>query len=69
MVNHPRFEEVFRQSASGGFATIVNRMSVPGGWMYTHTVMRTRFWGHDNIYMQSIFVPDPESPGDGVMPP
>jgi hypothetical protein len=63
MNQEPRWEEVSSTRAVGGFATIVNRMSVPGGWMYVHTVMRIRTWGRDDIYMSSIFVPDPESPG------
>jgi hypothetical protein len=63
MSQEPRWEEVFRTPrAVRGLATIVNRMSVPGGWMYVHTVMRIRTWGRDDIYTSSIFVPDPKSP-------
>jgi hypothetical protein len=64
MPKEPKWEEVSNSGrAVGGFVTIVNRMSVPGGWLYIHSLMRIRTWGRDDIYITSAFVPDRESPG------
>jgi hypothetical protein len=64
MTEQPRWEEIYNTPRTiGGFAIAVNRMSVPGGWIYIHTFTRVRTFGRDDIYMSSAFVPDPQSPG------
>jgi hypothetical protein len=56
-------EEVYKTQGRGNdFWTLVYRSSVPGGWIYTTTLTRRRMWGADDIYMTSVFVPDPTSP-------
>jgi hypothetical protein len=56
------WEEV-HSGALGGFATLVHRMSVPGGWIYFNSVIRTRFFGRDQFFGSTVFVPDPKSQG------
>jgi hypothetical protein len=64
MRKQPTWEEVhFTPRAVGGFSTIVNRMSVPGGWIYYSQLIRQRTWGNDDIFHTAVFVPDPQSPG------
>ncbi len=54
------WEEVHKSHMRGENATLVNRMTVPGGWMYVHTFMKFHSWGRDEIHISSVFVPDPE---------
>jgi hypothetical protein len=57
-------EEVHRTPrAIGGYANIVNRMNVPGGWLYVHTLTQFRTFGGADHYVSTVFVPDPHSPG------
>ncbi len=55
------WEEVYSSGrAVGGFVTLVNRFTVPGGWIYVHTVMRSRTFGRDDVFTSSAFVPSPQ---------
>jgi hypothetical protein len=57
------WEEVHREHLRGHSATIVNRMSVPGGWIYVHTFMKFHSLTRDEIHTSSVFVPDPDARG------
>lgn len=60
MTDMHAWEEVYStKRAVGGFATIISRFRVPGGWIYVHTVMRFHWFRRDEIYVSSNFVPDP----------
>jgi hypothetical protein len=56
----PVWEEVFKNHIRGENATLVNRMSVPGGWMYVYTFMKFHSFTRDEIHISTVFVPDPE---------
>jgi hypothetical protein len=53
------WEEVYRNIRRGDNAVFVNRMSVPGGWLYIHTLMVFHIFRRDEIYVSTVFVPDP----------
>jgi hypothetical protein len=55
------WEEVYSSRASiGGFADVINRFSVPGGWIYIHANMQKRWFFPDKWTISTVFVPDPE---------
>jgi hypothetical protein len=49
-------EEVFKDHVSGQYDETIFRFRVPGGWIYTHTIIR--FGSVDKIYVADTFVPD-----------
>ena len=53
------WEEVFSDRPVDGISTLVNRFVVPGGWIYVHTIMRSRTFGRDEVHVSTVFVPDP----------
>ncbi len=52
------WEEVFSARPIDGISTLVNRFSVPGGWIYVHTIMRSRLIRSDEVHISTVFVPD-----------
>lgn len=57
-------EKVFKDHVSGQYDETIFRFRVPGGWIYTHTIIR--FGSVDKNYVADIFVPD--STGDMDLP-
>lgn len=56
------WEEVYSSGrAIEGITTLVHRFSVPGGWIYSHTIMRSRTFGRDDVFTSSTFVPTPQA--------
>src|ERR1700738_1603531 len=51
-------EEVFKDHVSGQYDETIFRFRVPGGWIYTHTIIR--FGSVDKNYVADTFVPDPK---------
>jgi len=51
-------EEVFKDHVSGQYDETIFRFRVPGGWIYTHTIIR--FGSVDKNYVADTFVPDSE---------
>ena len=49
-------EEVFKDHVSGQYDETIFRFRVPGGWIYTHTIIR--FGSVDKNYVTDTFVPD-----------
>jgi hypothetical protein len=49
-------EEVFKDHVSGQYDETIFRFRVPGGWIYTHTIIR--FGSVDKNYVADTFVPD-----------
>ncbi len=49
-------EEVFKDHVSGQHDETIFRFRVPGGWIYTHTIIR--FGSVDKNYVADTFVPD-----------
>jgi hypothetical protein len=49
-------EEVFKDHVSGQYDETILRFRVPGGWIYTHTIVR--FGSVDKSYVADTFVPD-----------
>ena len=49
-------EEVFKDHVSGQYDETIFRFRVPGGWIYTHTIIR--FGSVDKSYVADTFVPD-----------
>jgi hypothetical protein len=49
-------EEVFKDHVSGQYDETIFRFRVPGGWIYTHTILR--FGSVDKNYVADTFVPD-----------
>ena len=49
-------EEVFKDHVSGQYDETIFRFKVPGGWIYTHTIIR--FGTVDKNYVADTFVPD-----------
>jgi hypothetical protein len=60
------WEEVYNSHVRGESATLVNRMTVPGGWIYVHTLMRFHSFRRDEVFTSSVFVPDPDVGHDGA---
>src|ERR1700746_859278 len=58
-------EEVFKDHVSGQYDETIFRFRVPGGWIYTHTIIR--FGSVDKNYVADTFVPD--STMDMDLPP
>ena len=59
MTDLHKWEEVYStKRAIGGFATIVSRFGVPGGWIYIQANMRFRWFRRDEVFYTSVFVPD-----------
>jgi hypothetical protein len=52
-------EEVFKDHVSGQYDETIFRFRVPGGWIYTHTIIR--FGSVDKNYVADTFVPDSSS--------
>jgi hypothetical protein len=52
------WEEVSNEHIRGENATLVNRMSVPGGWMYVHTFIKFHGFCRDEIHISTVFVPE-----------
>ena len=48
--------EVFKDHVSGQYDETIFRFRVPGGWIYTHTIIR--FGSVDKNYVADTFVPD-----------
>ena len=48
-------EEVFKDHVSGQYDETIFRFRVPGGWIYTHTIIR--FGSVDRNYVADTFVP------------
>jgi hypothetical protein len=61
MDEKPKWEEVYKDHIRGENATLVNRMSVPGGWLYVHTFIKFHAFRRDEIHISTVFVPDPRS--------
>jgi hypothetical protein len=54
------WEEVYSTGrAIDGIVPLVNRFTVPGGWIYVHTIMRSRIFGRDDVFTSTVFVPTP----------
>ena len=51
-------EKVFKDHVSGQYDETIFRFRVPGGWIYTHTIIR--FGSVDKNYVADTFVPDSE---------
>ncbi|MFL5240292.1 MAG: hypothetical protein ACJ8EL_22400 [Rhizomicrobium sp.] len=49
-------EEVYKDHVSGQYDETIFRFRVPGGWIYTHTIIR--FGSVDKNYVADTFVPD-----------
>jgi hypothetical protein len=49
-------EEVFKDHVAGQYDETIHRFRVPGGWIYTHTIVR--FGSVDKNYVADTFVPD-----------
>jgi hypothetical protein len=49
-------EEVFKDHVTGQYDEPIFRFRVPGGWIYTHTVIR--FGSVDKNFVADTFVPD-----------
>ena len=49
-------EEVFKDHVTGQYDETIFRFRVPGGWIYTHTIIR--FGSVDKNYVADTFVPD-----------
>jgi hypothetical protein len=49
-------EEVFKDHVSGQYDETIFRFRVPGGWIYTHTIIR--FGSVDKNFVADTFVPD-----------
>ena len=49
-------EEVFKDHVTGQYDETIFRFRVPGGWIYTHTIVR--FGSVDKNYVADTFVPD-----------
>jgi hypothetical protein len=49
-------EEVFKDHVSGQYDETIFRFRVPGGWIYTHTIIR--FGSVEKHYVADTFVPD-----------
>jgi hypothetical protein len=47
--------------AIDGISQMVYRFSVPGGWIYVNTIMRSRTFGRDDLFTSSTFVPTPQA--------
>jgi hypothetical protein len=59
-------EEVFKDHVTGQYDETVFRFRVPGGWIYTHTVIR--FGSVDKNVVADTFVPDSmDWSGDGAV--
>jgi hypothetical protein len=52
----PCHEKVFKDHVSGQYDETIFRFRVPGGWIYTHTIVR--FGSVDKSYVADTFVPD-----------
>jgi hypothetical protein len=49
-------EEVYKDHVSGQYDETIFRFRVPGGWIYTHTIIR--FGSVDKNYVADTFIPD-----------
>jgi hypothetical protein len=49
-------EEVYKDHVVGQYDETIQRFRVPGGWIYSHTVIR--FGSSDKSYVADTFVPD-----------
>jgi hypothetical protein len=59
-------EEVFKDHVTGQYDETIFRFRVPGGWIYTHTVIR--FGSVDKNFVADTFIPDPKDWfGDGAI--
>jgi hypothetical protein len=59
-------EEVFKDHVTGQYDETIFRFRVPGGWIYTHTVIR--FGSVDKNFVADTFVPDSKDwSGDGAV--
>jgi hypothetical protein len=59
-------EEVFKDHVTGQYDETIFRFRVPGGWIYTHTVIR--FGSVDKNFIADTFVPDSKDwSGDGAV--
>jgi hypothetical protein len=59
-------EEVFKDHVTGQYDETIFRFRVPGGWIYTHTVIR--FGSVDKNFVADTFVPDSKDWfGDGAV--
>jgi len=53
------WEQVYADADKGDpYAEIVHRFRVPGGWLYTHNIVRQNWFRRDHI--ATVFVPDPD---------
>jgi hypothetical protein len=59
-------EEVFKDHVTGQYDETIFRFRVPGGWIYTHTVIR--FGSVDKNFVADTFVSDSKDWfGDGAV--
>jgi hypothetical protein len=59
-------EEVFKDHVTGQYDETIFRFRVPGGWIYTHTIIR--FGSVDKNFVADTFVPDSKDWfGDGAV--
>jgi hypothetical protein len=49
-------EEVYKDHVAGQYDESIYRLRVPGGWIYTHTIIR--FGSVDKNFIADTFVPD-----------
>ena len=49
-------EEVYKNHVIGEYGELMTRFRVPGGWIYTHAIMR--FGWFDKNWIADTFVPD-----------
>jgi hypothetical protein len=59
MDDEPHWETVYERTHRGHNAVLVHRFSVPGGWVYVHTLMIFHWFRPDDVHISTVFVPDP----------
>jgi hypothetical protein len=59
MIKLHSWEEVYSSRPIDGTSTLINRFCVPGGWIYVHTIMRSRLFRRHEVHISTVYVPDP----------
>jgi hypothetical protein len=54
--------ETIESKAGGGYATVVTRLSVPNGWIYSVSLVRSYWFRQSEIHTSTVFVPDVPTP-------
>lgn len=58
-MNEHEWEDVGPVQHGGGFATVVHRMKVPGGYLYHCAVMHSGWFRRTKVHTSMAFVPTP----------